>query len=129
MWSQTSVSENQFYFGKVLLINKTSETIQPALVNPVNDFSAITFEILDLKLIQMVLIIVTLTFACYLLINLTLWAYDYINAKYLNISSTGLTYWNTLAMDKTNIYLHLYDFTSYESINLYLGIIFGNPKK
>ena len=28
-------------------------------------------------------------------------------------------------MDKTNIYLHLYDFTTGDSVNLYLGTIFG----
>ena len=31
-------------------------------------------------------------------------------------------------MDKTNIYLHLYDFTTGNSVNLYLGTIFGEPK-
>ena len=31
-------------------------------------------------------------------------------------------------MDKTNVYLQLYDFTTSESINLYLGTIFGNPE-
>ena len=31
-------------------------------------------------------------------------------------------------MDKTNIYLHLYDFTKGDSVNLYLGTIFGEPE-
>ena len=31
-------------------------------------------------------------------------------------------------MDKTNIYLHLYDYTIGDSINLYLGTIFGQPE-
>ena len=31
-------------------------------------------------------------------------------------------------MDKTNIYLHLYDYTTGDSINLYLGTIFGQPE-
>ena len=53
--------------AKLLLLNKASETMQPALANPVNDFSTITFQMLDLKLIQMVLIVITLTFTCYLL--------------------------------------------------------------
>ena len=74
--------------AKLLLINKASETVQPALANPVNDFSTITFEMFDLKLIQMVLIVMTLIFTCYLLTKLTLWTYNYLNTKYLHISST-----------------------------------------
>ena len=31
-------------------------------------------------------------------------------------------------MDKTMIYLHLYDYTTGDSINLYLGTIFGQPE-
>ena len=31
-------------------------------------------------------------------------------------------------MNKTNIYLHLYDYTTGDSINLYLGTIFGQPE-
>ena len=62
--------------AKLLLLNKASETMQPTLAHPVNDFSVITFQMLDLKLIQMVLIIMTLTFTCYLLFKLTLWTYD-----------------------------------------------------
>ena len=57
-----------------------------------------------------------------------LWTYDFLNTKYLHLNSTGLTYWMTLTLDKTNIYLHLYDFTSGESVNLYLGTIFGEPE-
>ena len=114
--------------AKLLFINKVSETVQPALANPVNDFSTIKFEMLDLKLIQMVLIVMTLIFTCYFLSKLTLWTYDYLNTKYLHISSTGLTYMKTLTMDKTNIYLQLYDFTTCDSVNLYLGTIFGNPE-
>ena len=48
--------------------------------------------------------------------------------KYLNISSTGLTYLRTLTLYKTNIYLQIYDFTTNKSVNLYLGTIFGNPE-
>ena len=114
--------------AKLLLVNKISETVQPVLANPVNDFSVITFQMLDFKLIQMVLIVMTLTFTFYLLFKLILWTYDYLNTKYLHISSTGLTYLKTLTMDKTNIYLHLYDFTTCDSVNLYLGTIFGNPE-
>ena len=95
-----------------MVLNKASETVQPALANPMKDFSVTTFQMLDLKLIQIVLILMTLIFTRYLLIKLILWTYAYLNTKYLNISSTGLTYLKTLIMDKTNIYLHLYDFTS-----------------
>ena len=84
------------------------------------DFSMTTFKMLDLKLIQIVLIVMTLIFTCYLLIKLILWTYDYLNTKYLNISSTRLTYLKTLIMAKTNIYLHLYDFTTGDSVNLYM---------
>ena len=83
---------------------------------------------LELKLIQIVLIVMSLTFTCFLLFRLTLWLFDYLNAKYLNINSTGLTYLKTLTLDKTNIYLQLYHFTTCESVNLYLGTIFGNPE-
>ena len=48
--------------AKLLLLNIASETVQPALAYPVNNFSVITFQILDLKLIQMVLTIMTFTF-------------------------------------------------------------------
>ena len=50
------------------------------------------------------------------------------NTKFLNINSTGLTYLNSLTMDKTNIYLHFSDFTTGDCTNLYLGTIFGNPE-
>ena len=71
---------------KLLLLNKASETIQPALANPMDDFSTITFQMLDLKLIQIVLMVMSLTFTFYLLFKLTLWLYDYLNTKYLNIN-------------------------------------------
>ena len=50
------------------------------------------------------------------------------NTKFLNINSTGLTYLNSLTMDKTNIYLQFSDFTTGDCTNLYLGTIFGNPE-
>ena len=112
--------------AKLLLLNKTSESIQPALAHPIDDFSTITFQMLGLKLIQIVLMVMSLTFTCYLLFRLTLWLFDYMYTKYLNINSTGFTYLKTLTLDKTNIYLQLYDFTTCESVNLYLGTIFGN---
>ena len=31
-------------------------------------------------------------------------------------------------MDKTNIYLQFFDFTTGDCTNLYLGTIFGNPE-
>ena len=114
--------------AKFLLLNKASKTIQPALAEPVNDFPIITFHMLDLKLIQIVLIVMTLIFTCYLLFKLVLWTFDYLNTKYLHISSTGLTYLRTLNLDKTNVHLQPYDFTTSESVNLYLETIFGNPE-
>ena len=59
---------------------------------------------------------------------MTLWLFDYLNTKFLNISSIGLTYLSSLTMDKTNIYLQFSDFTTGKCANLYLGIIFGNPE-
>ena len=114
--------------AKLLLINKTTETIQPALAQPMTSDMNVTFDILDQRLIQIVLTTMTLTLTCYLFIKLILWVYDFLNTKYLHINSTGLCYWKTLTMDKTNIYLHLYDFTTGHSINLYLGTIFGQPE-
>ena len=68
------------------------------------------------------------TLACYLLIRLILWIFDYLNTKFLNINSNGLTYLSSLTMDKTNIYQQFSDFNSGEYANLYLGTIFGNPE-
>ena len=48
--------------AKLLLLNKASESIQPTLANPIDDFSIITFQMLELKLIQIVLIVMSLTF-------------------------------------------------------------------
>ena len=81
---------------KLLLVNKASETVQPALAEPVNNSPTLTFQNLDLKLIQIVLLVMTLTFTCYLLFKIVLWTFDYLNTKYLYISSTGLTYLRTL---------------------------------
>ena len=59
---------------------------------------------------------------------MTLWLFDHLNTKFLNINSTGLPYLSLLTMDKTNIYLQFSDFTTGECANLYLGTIFGNPE-
>ena len=72
--------------------------------------------------------VMLLAFTCYLLFKLTIWTFDYLNTKYLHISSTGLTYMKTLTLDKTNVYLQLYDFTTCESIDMYMGTILGNPE-
>ena len=82
----------------------------------------------DLKVLQLVLIVMASTLTCYLLIRLTFWMFDYLNTKFLNINSTGLTYLTSLTMGKTNIYLQFSDFNSGECTNLYLGTIFGNPE-
>ena len=99
--------------AKLLLVSKASESIQPALANSIDAFS--TLNQFEIHLIQTVLVIMTLTFTCCLLFRLTLWLYGYLNTKYLNINSTGHTYLKSLTFDKTNTYLQLYDFTTYES--------------
>ena len=33
-----------------------------------------------------------------------------------------------LTVDKTNVYLQLYDFTTCKSVNMYMGTILGNPE-
>ena len=96
--------------AKHLLLNKASKSIQPTLTNPIDDSSTITFQMLELKQIQIVLMVMPLTFTCYLLFRLTPWLFNYLNTNYLNTSSTGLTYLKTLTLDKTNIYLQLYDY-------------------
>ena len=113
---------------KLLILNKTAESIPPTLAQPMTEFGEMTFEMFDLKVLQLVLIVMASTLTCYLLIRMTLWLFDYLNTKFLNINSTGLTYLSSLTMDKTNIYLQFSDFTTGECANLYLGTIFGNPE-
>ena len=72
--------------------------------------------------------VMTLAFTCYLLFKLTIWTFDYLYTKYLHISSTGLTYLKTLTLNKANVYLQLYDFTTCESVDMYMGTILGNPE-
>ena len=114
--------------AKLLILNKTAESIPPTLAQPMTEFGELTFEMFDLKILQLVLIVMASTLTCYLLIRITLWIFDYLNTKFLNINSTGLTYLSSLTMDKTNIYLQFSDFTTGECANLYLGTIFGNPE-
>ena len=112
----------------MLILNKTAESIPPKLAQPMTEFGEMTFEMLDLKILQLVLIVMASTLTCYLLIRMTLWIFDYLNTTFLNINSTGLTYISSLTMDKTNIYLQFSDFNTGECANLYLGTIFGNPE-
>ena len=114
--------------AKLLIVNKTAESIPPTLAQPMTELGELTYEMLDLKILQLVLIVMASTLTCYLLIRLTLWIFDYLNTKFLNINSTGLTYLSSLTMDKTNIYLQFSDFTTGDCTNLYLGTIFGNPE-
>ena len=113
--------------AKLLLINKATETTQPALAQQVTDTMDKTFDILDQRLIQIVLTTMALTFTCYLFIKLILWTYEFLNTKFLHLNSTGLSYWKTLTMDKTN-FTYTYMTTTGDSINLYLGTIFGQPE-
>ena len=114
--------------AKLLILNKTAESIPPTLAQPMTEFGEMTLEMFDLKVLQLVLIVMASTLTCYLLIRLTFWIFDYLNTKFLNINSTGLTYLSSLTIDKTNIYLQFSDFNSGECANLYLGTIFGNPE-
>ena len=115
--------------AKLLILNKTAESIPPTLVQPMTEFGELTFEMFVLKILQLVLIVMVSTLTCYLLIRMTLWIFDYLNTKFLNINSTGLTcLLCLLTMDKTNIYLQFSDFTAGECANLYLGTIFGKPE-
>ena len=118
LWIQISISESQLYSGKLLILNKTAESIPPTLAQPMTEFGEMTFEMFNLKIIQLVLIVMAFTLTCYLLIRMTFWLFDYINTNFLNINSTGLTYLNSLTMDKTNIYLQFSDFTTGECANL-----------
>ena len=52
---------------KLLLLNKSPETIQPAQEKPENDITLLTFHKLDIKMIQIVLMVMPLAFTCYLL--------------------------------------------------------------
>ena len=58
--------------AKLLLINKTTETVQLALARQVNDIVDKSFDILDQRLIQIVPTTMALTFTCYLFIRLIL---------------------------------------------------------
>ena len=90
--------------AKLLILNKTAESIPPTLAQPMTEFGEMTFEMFDLKVLQVVLIVMASTLT-YLLIRMTLWLFDYLNTKFLNINSTDLPYLSSLTMDKTNIYL------------------------
>ena len=114
--------------AKLLILNKTAESIPPTLAQPMIEFGEMTLEMFDLKILQLVLTVMASTLTCYLLIRMTLWIFDYLNTKFLNINSTGLTYLSSLTIDKTNIYLQFSDFNTGECANLYLGTIFGNPE-
>ena len=87
-----SIQKVNSILAKLLLINKTTETVQPALAQQVNDLSTISFDILDQRLIQIGLTTMALTFTCYLFIRLILWTYGFLNTKYLHLNSTGLSY-------------------------------------
>ena len=78
--------------AKLLLINKTTGTVQPALAQQVTNSMDKTFDILDHRLIHIVLTKMALTFTCYLFMKLILWIYVFLNIKYLHLNSTGLSY-------------------------------------
>ena len=67
----------RFQFQKVNSIlaklNKTAESIPPTLAQLMTEFGEMTFEMFDLKVLQLVLMAFSLT--CYLLIRMTLWLF------------------------------------------------------
>ena len=109
--------------AKLLLLNKASDTVQPALADPVYDSLTNSLDILDLKLIQIVLTTMALTFTCYLFMRLILWTYDFLNTKFLHINSTGLTYWKTLIIDKTNIFCSVFLHSVHASLCCHCSIL------
>ena len=62
--------------AKLLILNKTAESIPPTLAQPMTKFGEMTFEMFDLKILQLVLIVMASTLTCYLLIRMTLWLFD-----------------------------------------------------
>ena len=86
--------------AKLLILNKTAESIPPTLAQPMTELGEMTLEMFDFKILQLVLIVMASTLTCYLLIRMTLWLFDYLNTKFLNINSTGLTYLSLLNMDR-----------------------------
>ena len=46
------------------------------------EFGEMTLEMFDLKVLQLVLIVMASTLTCYLLIRMTLWLFDYLNTKF-----------------------------------------------
>ena len=59
--------------AKLLIVNKPAESIPPTLAQPMTELGELTYEMLDLKILQLVLIVMASTLTCYLLIRLTLW--------------------------------------------------------
>ena len=58
--------------AKLLILNKTAESIPPTLAQPITEFGEMTLEMFDLKVIQLVLIVMAFSLTCYLLIRMTL---------------------------------------------------------
>ena len=72
--------------AKLLILNKTAESIPPTLAHLMTEFGELPFEMFDLKILHLVLIVMASTLTCYLLIRMTLWIFDYLNTKFLNIN-------------------------------------------
>ena len=51
--------------AKLLILNKTAESIPPILADPMTEFGEIIFEMFDLKVIQIVLTVMALSLTCY----------------------------------------------------------------
>ena len=66
---------------KLLLLNKTSEPIKPVQATTENDITILTLHKLDIKLIQIVLMVMLLALTCYLVFKLVIWTLDYLNTN------------------------------------------------
>ena len=64
LWSEIPVSKINSILAKLLLINKTTETVQPVLAQQVTDNVDNSLDILDQRLIQIVLTTMVL-YNCY----------------------------------------------------------------
>ena len=50
-----------YILAKLLILNKTAESIPPTLAQPMTEFGELTFEMFDLKILQLVLIVMAST--------------------------------------------------------------------
>ena len=114
---------------KLLLLNKTTETIKPVQATTENDITILTFHKIGYQIDSDSTNGNAFSFDLLLSVQTSYLDFDYMNTKYLHISSTGLTCIKTLTLDKTNVYLQLYDFTTCENVNMYMGNHTWKPRR